>query len=187
MSITLADCRALDAADELAPFRDLFALPEGVIYLDGNSLGARPRAVTARVTEVIEREWGVGLIRSWNDADWMAMPARIGDKIGSLLGAPAGSVMVGDSTSVNLFKMLGVALAARPERRVIVSERQNFPTDLYIAEGLAALLAQGHTLRLVEPGGVREALDDSVAVVMLTHVNYHTGAMHDMAALTAAA
>ncbi len=186
MSITLADCLALDAADQLAPFRDLFALPEGVIYLDGNSLGARPRAVTARVTEVIEREWGVGLIRSWNDAGWMAMPARLGDKIGRLLGATQGSVMVGDSTSVNLFKMLGVALAARPERRVIVSERQNFPTDLYIAEGLAALLAQGHTLRLVEPGGVPAALDASVAVVMLTHVNYHTGAMHDMAALTAA-
>lgn len=186
MSITRADLEALDAADPLARFRDLFALPEGVIYLDGNSLGARPRAVTARLAEVMEREWGEGLIRSWNDADWMAMPARIGDKIGRLIGAPAGSVMVGDSTSVNLFKMLSVALAARPDRRVILSERRNFPTDLYIAEGLAALLAQGHTLKLVDPEELPAAIDASVAVVMLTHVNYHTGAMYDMAALTAA-
>jgi kynureninase len=186
MAVTLAECHALDEADELARFRDLFTLPEGVIYLDGNSLGARPRAATARVMEVMEREWGEGLIRSWNDAGWMATPARIGDKIAQLIGAPAGSVMVGDSTSVNLFKMLAVALAARPDRRVIVSERRNFPTDLYIAEGLAALLGRGHTLRLVEPDGVLAAIDETVAVVMLTHVNYHTGAMHDMAAITAA-
>ena len=187
MTITRTDLEALDRADELAPLRALFALPEGVIYLDGNSLGALPKATPARVAEVVQREWGQGLIRSWNDAGWMATPARVGDKIAKLVGAASGSVMVADSTSVNLFKLLGAALAARPGRRVIVSERRNFPTDLYIAEGLAALLGQGHELRLVEPEGVAAAIGEDTAVVMLTHVNYHTGAMHDMDAITRAA
>ncbi len=187
MPITRAECETLDREDVLAPLRERFSLPEGVIYLDGNSLGALPKATPARVAEVVRREWGEGLIRSWNDAGWMATPARVGGKIGRLVGAPAGSVMVGDSTSVNIFKLLGAALAARPERRVIVSERRNFPTDLYIAEGLAALLGRGHELRLVDAEGLAEAIRDDVAVVMLTHVNYHTGAMHDMAALTRAA
>lgn len=184
---TRADLAALDALDELAPLRALFTLPEGVIYLDGNSLGALPRATAGRVAEVVRAEWGQGLIRSWNDAGWMAMPGRVGDKIARLVGAAAGAVVVGDSTSVNIFKLLGAALAARPGRRVIVSEARNFPTDLYIAEGLAALLERGHRLRLVEDAGIVDAIDDDVAVVMLTHVNYHTGAMHDMAAVTAAA
>ena len=187
MTITRTDLEALDRADELAPLRELFALPEGVIYLDGNSLGALPKATPARVAEVVQREWGQGLIRSWNDAGWMATPARVGDKIARLVGATSGSVMVADSTSVNLFKLLGAALAARPGRRVIVSEQRNFPTDLYIAEGLAALLDQGHELRLVEPEGVAAAIGEDTAVVMLTHVNYHTGAMHDMDAITRAA
>jgi kynureninase len=187
MTITRTDLEALDRADELAKLRELFALPEGVIYLDGNSLGALPKATPARVAEVVQREWGDGLIRSWNDAGWMATPARVGDKIAQLVGAPAGSVMVADSTSVNLFKLLGAALAARPGRHVIVSERRNFPTDLYIAEGLAALLAQGHALRLETPEGIAAAIGEDTAVVMLTHVNYHTGAMHDMAAITKAA
>lgn len=187
MTITRTDLEALDRADALAPLRELFTLPEGVIYLDGNSLGALPKATPARVAEVVQREWGQGLIRSWNDAGWMATPARVGDKIAKLVGAASGSVMVADSTSVNLFKLLGAALAARPGRRVIVSERRNFPTDLYIAEGLAALLDQGHELRLVEPEGVAAAIGEDTAVVMLTHVNYHTGAMHDMAAITRAA
>jgi kynureninase len=187
MAITRADCEALDREDALAPLRGRFSLPEGVIYLDGNSLGALPVATPGRVAEVVAREWGAGLIRSWNDAGWMAMPARVGDKIGRLVGAAPGSVMVGDSTSVNIFKLLGAALAARPGRRVIVSEARNFPTDLYIAEGLAALLEQGHELRLVGAEGLADAIGDDVAVVMLTHVNYHTGAMHDMAALTRAA
>ncbi len=187
MTITRTDLEALDRADELAPLRELFALPEGVIYLDGNSLGALPKATPARVAEVVQREWGQGLIRSWNDAGWMATPARVGDKIARLVGAASGSVMVADSTSVNLFKLLGAALAARPGRRVIVSERRNFPTDLYIAEGLAALLGQGHELRLVEPEGIAAAIAEDTAVVMLTHVNYHTGAMHDMDAITRAA
>jgi kynureninase len=187
MTPTRTDLEALDRADALAPLRGLFSIPEGVIYLDGNSLGALPKATPARVAEVVQREWGQGLIRSWNDAGWMATPARVGDKIARLVGAAAGSVMVADSTSVNLFKLLGAALAARPGRRVIVSERRNFPTDLYIAEGLAALLGQGHELRLVEPEEVAAAIGEDTAVVMLTHVNYHTGAMHDMAAVTAAA
>ena len=187
MTPTRTDLEALDRADALAPLRGLFTIPEGVIYLDGNSLGALPKATPARVAEVVQREWGQGLIRSWNDAGWMATPARVGDKIARLVGAASGSVMVADSTSVNLFKLLGAALAARPGRRVIVSERRNFPTDLYIAEGLATLLGQGHELRLVEPEEVAAAIGEDTAVVMLTHVNYHTGAMHDMAAVTRAA
>jgi kynureninase len=187
MTMTRIGLDALDRIDPLASLRERFALPDGVIYMDGNSLGARPKAVAARVADVIEREWGDGLIRSWNDAAWMEMPGRVGAKIGRLIGAEPDSVMVADSTSVNVFKLLGVALALRPDRKVIVSERGNFPTDLYIAEGLAALLARGHELRLVEPDAIEHAIDDRTAVVMLTHVNYHTGAMHDMAAITARA
>ncbi|MCW3473432.1 kynureninase [Limobrevibacterium gyesilva] len=185
--ITRAHLEALDRADPLAPFRALFTLPDGVVYLDGNSLGALPRATPARVAEVVAREWGEGLIRSWNDAGWIEAPARIGAKIGRLIGAPAGTVTVADSTSVNLFKLLGAALDQRPDRRVILSERSNFPTDLYIAEGLAALLGRGHTLRLVDAGEIPAAIGADTAVVMLTHVNYHTGAMFDMAAITRAA
>ena len=185
--ITRQALAARDRADPLAPMRDLFTLPEGIFYLDGNSLGALPRATAARVAAVVEQEWGSGLIRSWNDAGWMDLAPRIAGKIGRIIGAAAGSVMVGDSTSVNLFKLLGAALGLRPGRRVILSERGNFPTDLYIAEGLAALLDRGHVLRLVEPDEVAAAIGADTAVVMLTHVSYHTGAMHDMAAVTAAA
>ena len=185
--MTRDDLVALDAADPLAPFRDRFVLPERVIYLDGNSLGALPRATAARVAEVIGREWGQGLIRSWNEAGWIDLAGRVAAKIATVIGAAEGTVAVGDSTSVNLFKLLGAALKLRPERRVIVSERSNFPTDLYVAEGLAALLGQGHELRLVEAAGLAHALEDDVAVLMLTHVNYRTGAMHDMAGLTRAA
>ena len=185
--ITRAQLAALDAADPLAPMRERFHVPDGVIYLDGNSLGPMPRATPARVAEVVAREWGEGLIRSWNDAGWMALPSRIGAKIARLIGAPEGTVMVADSTSVNLYKVLGAALAARPGRRVILSERGNFPTDLYIAEGLAALLDRGHRLKLVEGHEIAGAIDEDTAVVMLTHVNYHTGAMFDMNAITAAA
>jgi kynureninase len=185
--ITRADLASLDRVDPLRDLRGRFSLPEGVIYLDGNSLGALPAATPARVADVVRREWGTGLIRSWNDAGWIDMPARIAGKNGRLVGAPEGSVMTGDSTSVNLFKLLSSALAQRPERRVILSERSNFPTDLYIAEGLAALLARGHRLRLVDAGELPGAIDDDTAVVMLTHVNYHTGAMFEMAAITRAA
>ncbi len=184
--ITRADLLARDRDDPLAGFRDRFALPDGVIYLDGNSLGAMPKATPLRIRAVIEQEWGEGLVRSWNTAGWMAMPLRIGDKIGRLIGAPAGSVAVADSTSVNLFKLLAAALALRPERRVILSEQGNFPTDLYMAEGLAALLARGHTLRLAGTHEIAAALDGDVAVAMLTHVDYRSGRMHEMGAITRA-
>ena len=185
--IDRAALEALDRDDPLAGFRARFALPPGVVYLDGNSLGALPVATTARVAAVVTQEWGSGLIRSWNDAGWMDLSARIAGAIAGLIGAPPGSVAVGDSTSVNIFKLLGAALALRPGRRTILTEAVNFPTDIYVAQGLADLLARGHTVRQVEAAEIEAALNDDVAVLMLTHVNYRTGAMHDMAALTRAA
>ncbi|MDO8370647.1 kynureninase [Polaromonas sp. YR568] len=186
---TLTDCRALDVRDALRPLRDHFVLPEDVIYLDGNSLGVLPRSAAARVAEVITREWGQDLIRAWNSAGWFNLPQRLGDKIASLIGAGAGEVVATDSTSVNLYKVLSAALnmAAEdaPARKVIVSERSNFPTDLYIAEGLCR--ERGYRLLLVEPDEIIAALTQDAAVLMLTHVNYRTGAMHDMATLTSAA
>jgi len=182
-------CLALDAEDPLAPLREQFELPEGVIYLDGNSLGALPRSTAARVQQVIAEEWGTGLIRSWNTAGWIDQPARIGDKIATLIGAGAAEVVVADSTSVNLFKVLSAALNLvrdhAPQRRVIVSERDNFPTDLYIAESLAR--ERGLELRLVEAHEIPAEIDGSLAVLMLTHVNYRTGRMHAMHELTATA
>ncbi|AEG93895.1 kynureninase [Ramlibacter tataouinensis] len=188
-AISLHDCRSRDAADPLRPLRDLFALPPGVIYLDGNSLGPLPRATAARVARAVEQEWGQGLIRSWNDAGWFEMPGRVGDRIAAWIGAGAGEVVATDTTSINLYKVLSAALqiAAQdaPGRRVVLSERSNFPTDLYIAQALCR--QQGCTLRLVEAQELPAALDGEVAVLMLTHVNYRSGAMHDMAALTRAA
>jgi kynureninase len=186
---TWEDCRALDAADPLRELRELFAIPEGVIYLDGNSLGVLPRTAPERVARAVTKEWGQGLIRSWNSAGWFEMPQRLGDKIATLVGAAPGEVVATDSTSINLYKVLSAALqSARrrsPERKVIVSERSNFPTDLYIAQALCK--ERGYELRLVEAPGVAAALGEDVAVLMLTHVNYRTGAMHDMRALTTAA
>ncbi len=181
------DLAARDREDPLASFRDLFILPEGVIYLDGNSLGPLPKATPARIERAVREEWGSGLIRSWNTAGWMDLPLALGDRIGRLIGAPEGTVAVGDSTSINLFKLLAAALSLRPDRRVIVSERGNFPTDLYIAEGLIALADRGLELRLVDADGIAAAIDERVAVVMLTHVNYRTGLLHDMGAITRAA
>ena len=189
MSTTLNDCRAFDAHDALRPLRDHFALPDGVIYLDGNSLGVLPKTAAARVAEVITKEWGEGLIRSWNSAGWFNLPQRLGDKIALLIGAGSGEVVATDSTSINLYKVLSAAISIAaenaPGRKIIVSERSNFPTDLYIAEGLCR--ERGYSMLLVEPEGILPALDGDAAVLMLTHVNYRTGAMHDMAALTAAA
>ena len=187
MDITLADMQALDAADVLADLRAAFALPEGVIYLDGNSLGALPRSTAGRVAELISREWGEGLIRSWNDAGWIDLADRVAGKIGRVIGAAPGSVAVGDSTTINLFKALGAAVAMRPGRREILSEAANFPSDLYVAEGLAALLAQGHTLRTVPRDAVAGAVGPDTAVVMLTHVDFRAGSMLDMVAVTRAA
>jgi kynureninase len=186
---TLQDCRALDAQDPLRSLRDLFALPPGVIYLDGNSLGVMPRTAPARVADVVTREWGTDLIQSWNKNHWFELPHKVGDKIARLIGAGPGEVVAADTTSINLYKVLSAALNITaqdaPTRRQIVSERSNFPTDLYIAEALCK--ERGFELVLVEPEGIAQALTAQVAVLMLTHVNYRTGAMHDMAAITAAA
>jgi kynureninase len=177
---------ALDSADPLAHFRDRFALPAGSIYLDGNSLGALPKATQARIAEVVAREWGEGLISSWNDAHWVEAPRRIGDKIARLIGAQAGEVVACDSTSVNVFKALAAALSLRPGRNVLLSESGNFPTDLYMMQGLAALVGDRAAVRTAAPDAVLEVVDDTVAAVLLTQVHYKTGAMRDMAATTAA-
>jgi kynureninase len=179
------EATALDRADELAPFRERFVLPNDVIYLDGNSLGPLPKTTKARILEVLEREWGQSLIRSWTEHGWMQLQYRVGEKIGKLIGAAPGTTVVADSTSVNLFKLLAAALDQRPDRKVILTEQGNFPTDLYIAQGLTELLQRGHELRLATD--IAGAIDKQVAVVMLTHVNYRSGAMHDMAAITRAA
>ena len=186
---TLHDCRQLDATDPLRPLRAHFSIPANTIYLDGNSLGVLPVAAAARAAQVVQQEWGQGLIRSWNAAGWFDLPQRLGARIASLIGAGADEVVAADSTSVNLFKVLAAAIRiaqhANPARRVIVSERSNFPTDLYIAEALCQ--SHGCSLQLVEANGVQQALGPQVAVLMLTHVNYRSGAMHDMTAVTAAA
>ena len=180
---------ALDAQDPLRALREQFSLPAGVLYLDGNSLGVLPKATPARVQQVVQEEWGTGLIRSWNSAGWITLPQRVGDKIARLVGAGSGELVVADSTSVNLFKVLSAALtitaADAPQRKTIVSERSNFPTDLYIAEALCR--ERGFELVLAEPEELPALLNERTAVLMLTHVNYRTGRMHDMAALTAAA
>ncbi len=181
--MTREEALALDRADPLASRRDLFELEEGLIYLDGNSLGALPKAVKGRLAEAVEAEWGRGLIRSWNDANWIDLPSRVGAKIAALIGAAPDEVIAADSTSVNLFKLAAGAMALRPGRKVILSEPGNFPTDLYILQGLTQFLP-GIELRLVEPGGLPDALDDGVALLLLTHAHYKTGELHDMKALT---
>jgi kynureninase len=185
---TLQDCQQRDAADPLRGLRDLFTIPPGVIYLDGNSLGVMPKAATARAAEVVAQEWGQGLIRSWNTAGWVNLPHKLGNQVARLIGAGDGEVVVTDTTSINLYKALSAALNIAkqdaPQRRVVVSERSNFPTDLYIAQSLCQ--QHGYTLKLVEPDEIAASIDSDLAVLMLTHVNYRTGAMHDMAAVTAA-
>lgn len=183
----LADCRAMDAADPLAGLRDRFVLPEGMIYLDGNSLGALPKATEARVREVIAGQWGKDLIKSWNQHDWIGLPRRVGGKIARLIGAQPHEVVVADSTSLNVFKVLHAALSLRPGRRVILSDDGNFPTDLYMAQGLAELLDDKHELVVVPPEDIAKALSEDVAVLMLTEIDYRTGRKHDMRALTEAA
>ena len=164
--------------------RRLFELPPGVVYLDGNSLGPLPAAAAARVARVLSDEWGAQLIRAWNTAGWMDQPRRVGDRIGRLIGAPAGTVVIGDTLSIKVYQALSAALALNPGRTVVLSDRGNFPTDLYMAQGLLGALEQGHLLKVVEPEEVETAIDDSVAVLMLTEVDYRTGRLHDMAALT---
>ncbi|HEY2706829.1 MAG TPA: kynureninase [Caulobacteraceae bacterium] len=182
----LAEARTLDAADPLRPLRRRFDLPKGVIYLDGNSLGAAPRATHARLRAALREEWADGLIRSWNAHDWIGAPARIGAKIAQLIGAAPNEVIVADSTSVNLFKLIVAALRHRSPRKAIVAEAGDFPTDGYVAQGVSELMA-GVSLRLVAADRLPAAIDTGVAVVVLTEVNYRTGARHDMRALTAQA
>jgi len=187
---TRADCLARDAQDPLAGLRARFDLPQGVIYLDGNSLGARPASALGRAQDLVAREWGTDLIKSWNTAGWFDMPKRLGDRLAPLIGAAPGDVAVTDTTSLNLFKALAAALriqsqGAASERRTIVTERSNFPTDIYMAEGLCRWLERGYRVRLVDSvDEIPAALDADCAVLMLTHVNYRTGYQHDMAALT---
>jgi kynureninase len=191
--ITRADCVARDAADPLASLRGQFALErvdeQGIIYLDGNSLGALPRATADRVRQVIEDEWGVGLIRSWNSAGWITLSQRIGDKIARLIGVGPGELVVADSTSVNLYKILSAAIALvqaeASQRRRIVSEQTNFPSDLYIADTLAR--AHGFELTLIDEPEIAGHLDDRAAILLLTHVSYRTGRMHRMPEVTRAA
>ena len=185
MSLTRADCVARDRADPLAHARDRFALPEGVIYLDGNSLGALPKSTRERLANAVNAEWGVGLIRSWNQADWIGLPRKVGARIAALLGAKPDEIVAADSTSVNLFKLLSATLnhAARnsPTRRIVLSEVGNFPTDLYIAQGILDGHGDKFELKLVNADEIESALNDKVAVAMLTQVDYRSGRLHDMA------
>jgi len=167
--------------------RQRFSLPDGVIYLNGNSLGPLPKGVTERLAVTVENEWGSQLIRAWNDAAWIDLPTKVGDRIAKLIGASIGTIVVADSTSINLYKALAAALKLRPDRHVILSDSGNFPTDLYVAQGLIATLGSSYELKIVAPEEVAEALDHTVAVLMLTEVDYRTGRLHDMKALTEAA
>ena len=169
---TRSECEQLDEADPLRQLRDEFVLPDGVVYLDGNSLGALPRRARARVREMVDVEWGQGLIRSWNEAGWFDLPLTLGDRLAPLIGAGSGEVVVCDSTSVNLFKVFTAALGMRPGRKVVVAEAGSFPTDLYVMEGATGLL-EGYERRLIGDGqpGLDDVLDDDVAVVVLSHVD----------------
>jgi kynureninase len=178
-------CAALDAQDPLAGFRDRFLDDGETIYLDGNSMGRLPKAAVTRLHEMAEHEWGTILVRGWTESGWMDSPLRVGDRIGELIGASPGEVLVADTTSVGLFRLMTSVLRARPQRRVIVTERSNFPTDLYIAGGVAHLV--GAEVRMVERGSLADAMDGDTALLMLTEVDFRTGARHDMGALTAAA
>ncbi|NVD44681.1 kynureninase [Qipengyuania atrilutea] len=182
---TIEEARRRDEADPLHDYRERFHLPKGVIYLDGNSLGALPLATRDRLKEVVDEEWGHGLIRSWNDANWIDLPSRVGAKIAPLIGAQAHEVLACDSTSVNLFKLIAAALKMQSGRKVILSEPGNFPTDLYMIQGLQQQgLAEQ---RLAAPDEIEAALGEDVALLLLTHTHYRTGRKHDMARLTAAA
>ncbi len=172
---------------DFAATRKLFSIPNDIVYLDGNSLGPLPVAAAARVGQMLEAEWGDRLIRGWNDCGWMQMPTRVGDRIAALIGAAASTVVVGDTLSIKVYQAVASALELRPDRLVVLTDSGNFPSDLYMAEGLLRSLDKGHELRVVEPHQVEDAIDESVAVVMLTEVDYRTGRLHDMARLTAAA
>ena len=169
---------------DFAATKARFHLPPGLIYLDGNSLGPLPLAATARVEHVLREQWGDMLIRAWNQAHWMEQPRRIGDRIAKLIGAAPGTVVAGDTLSIKVYQALAAGLSLRPERKVVLSDSGNFPTDLYMADGLLRALDRGLVLKVVAPEKVEANIDESVAVMMLTHVDYRTGRLHDMAALT---
>ena len=168
---------------DFAETRRLFQLPDGIAYLDGNSLGPLPRATPSRLERTLHEEWGQHLVGAWNVDGWMDQPSRIGDRIGRLLNAPPGQLVVGDTLSIKVHQALAAALEAT-DRKVILTDHGNFPSDVYVAEGLAATLGEGHEIRRVPPEGVASAIDEEVAVLLLTHVDYRTGRMHDMAGLT---
>lgn len=177
----------LDAEDPLAGLRKSFELPPGKVYLDGNSLGALPRGVQERISKLLQQEWGEDLIASWNSHNWIDLPRKVGEKIAPLVGAAPGQVICTDSISVNMFKLISTALALRPGRTVVLSQEDNFPTDLYMAEGLAGLLGPERCqLRAVSENRLLSSLDEDVAVLMLTQVNFRDGRLHNMAAITKA-
>jgi len=187
MSLARGDCEALDARDALAFARARFVIPETLIYLDGNSLGCVPATAKERLARLIAQEWGEDLITSWNKNDWIGMPQRLGARVAPLIGAQADEVIIADSTSVNLFKLAAGAVRLNAPRRVILTERSNFPTDLYVLQGLEDLLGGAIELRMVERSDLVGALNADVALLMLTHTDFKTGAIHDMRALNAAA
>lgn len=188
--ITLQQCEDFDRSDELAAFRGQFDLPENIIYLDGNSLGAMPKNAMANAQHVIREEWGKGLIGSWNTADWWNLPTRLGDKLAPVVGADSGELIVTDSTSINVFKVLAAAIRIQkeeqPQRKVIVAERDSFPTDLYVIQGFIQSFDPDYELQLIDgPQDLDALVTDQVAAVLLSHANYRSGYLHDMQATNA--
>lgn len=183
-STSRSDAERLDRDDPLKSLRDRFDLPTGVVYLDGNSLGALPKTVADRVHRVVTEEWGRDLITSWNVHGWMDLPSRVGGRIAPLIGAAPKEVVCADSTSINVFKLLAAALRLKSDRGIVLSDSGNFPTDLYVAQGLGELLEGTTRLRVVEEETLLDSIDENTAVVMATHVNYRTGRRHDMQAVT---
>ena len=182
--LSFDEVQQLDQKDPLRHKRAEFSIPEGLIYLDGNSLGVLPKAVKERVASVVETEWGNSLIRAWNTHQWMDLPGKVGDKIAQLVGAEPSAVISADTTSLNVAKAVSAGLALNPARRVILTDNGNFPTDVYMAQGVADTLGKGHHLKIVDPEDVYEALDETIAVMMITQVDYRTGRRHDMRRLT---
>jgi kynureninase len=187
MTITRNTALTLDARDPLRHFRDRYHLPKDKIYLDGNSLGPMAKSVAARVTDAVNRQWAEDLITSWNRNNWFTLPRSMGNKIARLVGGGTDNVIVADTISINLFKLLTGALALRRDRKIILSDTGNFPSDLYVAQGLNEFLKDGHSLKTVAPEAVMDAITEDVAVVMVTEVDYRTARRHDMKAVIARA
>ena len=166
------------------PKKELFDIPDGLIYLDGNSLGPLPKGVAEAVQNTVSVQWGGQLIKGWNTCHWMEQPVRVGNQIAGLIGASAGSVVMGDTLSIKVFQALAAALAMQPSRKIILSDNGNFPSDLYMAEGLVELKAQGYELKVADPENISDAIDESIAVVMLTEVDYRSGRRHAMQKIT---